>query len=228
MISWDIETEPQALDELKAKLPEFDPDSVKTGNLKDPEKIKAKIDAARASHESTFIDRAALSATTGRVLAIGYYYVKDASADIDGMCGHNNEMSIVANFWTRAEEARDNNDHMIGLNIFDFDLPFLIRRSWILDVDVPDWVVVQGRYFDPLFVDLRKVWLLGQMPANCKSSFDELGRAFGSGGKDVEGCTGANFHKMWWAGGEDREKAVEYLKNDIKQPVAWAEMMGIL
>ena len=211
MISLDIETAPQSQDEWKAKVPEFDQDSGKSGNLKDPEKSKAKIDAARASYESTFIDRAALSATTGRVLAIGYYDSSDQNGFIT--CPSHitdrdeSEAAVIAAFWQNCESSRRDKTKMIGLNIFDFDLPFLIRRSWILGVDVPDWVVVQGRYFDPLFVDLRKVWLLGQQPANCKSSFDELGRAFGSGGKDVEGCTGADFHKTWWAGGEDREKA---------------------
>src|SRR5204863_2335824 len=40
-------------------------------NLKDPEKIAAKLAEAEANHKSNFLDKAALCATTGRVLAIG-------------------------------------------------------------------------------------------------------------------------------------------------------------
>ena len=61
---FDIETGALPLAELEAIMPEFEPSKV----LKDPEKIKADIEAKRAE----WIDRAALSPVSGQVLAIGY------------------------------------------------------------------------------------------------------------------------------------------------------------
>jgi len=226
MISWDIETEGLPREELEAMMPEFDPDSVKLGNLKDEAKINLKINNARISHINNFISKAALSAVTGRVLAIGYYSSDKDQSFIDGiqMRGDQNlEAGIITRFWHKAESCRDTNVVMVGLNTHDFDLPFLVRRSWILDVEIPDWIITSDRYFHSIFVDLRKKWLCGQQATHVRSSFDELGRAFGSGGK-TEGVTGADFAKLWW---NDREKAVEYLTNDVKQPVLWAQQMGI-
>jgi len=227
MISFDIETEPLPEKELLEMLPEFDESSVKVGNLKDPTKIKAKIDAAKESHQQRFVEKAALSATTGRVLAVGYYDSETAKFVIDAVHGKSTEQSVIASFWTAAHKARMQHDTLVGLNIFDFDLPFLMRRSWILDIDVPGWVIIQDRYFTDYFIDLRRKWLCGQNPQQTLSSFAELGRAFGTGGKNVEDVSGADFHRMFHGTEQEKAKAIEYLKNDVRQPVRWAHSMGI-
>lgn len=70
-ICFDIETGPLPETELAAMVPAFDPAEVKTGNLKDRDKVAAKIAEAEANHRREFIERAALDPLTGRVLAIG-------------------------------------------------------------------------------------------------------------------------------------------------------------
>ena len=70
-IYFDIETGPLPESELLAMLPPFDASEVRVGNLKDEAKIAAKIAEAEVNHRRDFIDRAALDATTGRVIAIG-------------------------------------------------------------------------------------------------------------------------------------------------------------
>lgn len=251
MIVFDIETEAlpddQLLamydspsdDELCPPVGEFDPASVKVGNL-GADKAKEKIEAARREHATLvesrpsrivaakaaafgqWKERAALSACTGRVLVIGYYSPGKAAAVI----AQGEETDLITRFWQMYEKMRADGRPMVGLNIHDFDLPFLVRRSWILGVDVPATVIVQGRYFDPAFIDLRKVWLLGQHAANCPSNFDVIGRALGTGGKN--GQSGADFAKLWHGTAEEREKAVAYLENDLRQPAEWAARMGIL
>ena len=77
---------------------DFEPSEVKLGNMKDPAKIEAKIEAARlkftmdkaavadnidtarAEAWQTFRDRAALSPLTGRVLAVGWWNPPDSYA----------------------------------------------------------------------------------------------------------------------------------------------------
>ena len=58
----DIETGP-----TKNALSYFSRKDVKLGNLKDPNKIEAKL----AEAEDEFLDKAALSPITGKVLAVG-------------------------------------------------------------------------------------------------------------------------------------------------------------
>ena len=49
-IIFDIETAPLLESELAALVPPIDPAKVKTGNLKDPEKIAAKLAEAEVNH----------------------------------------------------------------------------------------------------------------------------------------------------------------------------------
>jgi hypothetical protein len=248
MLIFDIETRPLPNEELRQVFVppeppewpgEFDPGSVALGNMKDPEKIEAKIASARRAHQKAlrgheqrtkeleeaawqaFRDGAALSAATGMVLVVGYYSTETEKLYVD----HGLESEVVARFWRKAEVCRQERRTMVGLNIHDFDLPFLMRRAWLLGVGhkIPSWALNQGRYWDSIFVDLRKIWLCGQWGAGQKSNFDLLGKAFGTGGKP-EGVNGSMFAEMWET---DRPAALDYLEQDLRQPAVWAERMGI-
>jgi hypothetical protein len=102
---WDIETEPLPLPDLQRKHDEkyqppdhpgeFDSGSIKYGNLT-AEKRQQKLEESRLKHEAlvsqykllcqesyrdsleSFVDRAALDPTTGRVLAIGMASISDS------------------------------------------------------------------------------------------------------------------------------------------------------
>jgi len=250
MIIWDIETGPLSDEALKLMHEppepplhpgEFDSGSVRVGNLKDRAKIDAKIAEAKAAHEQSvasyqslcqrtvdeawqlFKGNAALDASTGRVLAIGYHNPDLPATAIDAADKINKE-GMIERFWQKAEALRHQSRPMVGLNIHDFDLPFLVRRSWLLGIEVPDWVIRQERYFDSVFVDLRKRWLCGQYAANTRSSFAHLAKAFQTDGKP-DGVDGSQFYELWET---DREAAIAYLKNDVEQPAKWARAMGIV
>jgi hypothetical protein len=245
VIIFDIETEALPLDQIEippfdmpADLPAFDPASVKTGNLKDAAKIQEKIDQAKAAHESAmanypktveaaradhvakFLDKAALSAHTGRVLCIGYLSTAKDKVMIDD--GKGDESEILLNFWKQFGICRLSSQPMVGLNIHDFDLPFIARRSWMLGIDVPP-EAFDGRYWDRIFVDLRERWLCGQRSTSCESNFDAIAKALGTAGKN--GQSGADFAKLWI---DDRPAAIDYLTNDLRQPAVWAARMGLI
>jgi hypothetical protein len=180
---FDIETGPLDNEALKTMLPEFvakpppgvfvDAD-VKLGNLKDPAKIKEKMDKAKADHADAvarysadvakardehwqaFVDKAALDATTGRVVAIGFtlHDWDDGPEIID--CDQD-EAAGLRDWWAETEAAFESQIPIVGFNTHHFDLPFLVRRSWMLGVPIP-MGVRQGRYWSPLFVDLMQVW----------------------------------------------------------------------
>lgn len=220
---------------------EFDPASVKCGNL-GPAKAQEKIAAARAAHMEAvesyeaniskaaadhfakFKDKAALDATTGRVVAIGLYHVNGSRIiDCDGSAS--DEEAGLRAFWSDVEDVMATNTPMIGFNTHNFDLPFLVRRSWILGVPVP-MGVRQGRYWNPLFIDLMKWWAFDGRDL---ISLDTLAAAFGLPGKikEVDGVPvdGASFYLAWRG---NRPVAEAYLRQDLKIPALLAQRMGVV
>ena len=214
-IIFDIETGPLPESELAALLPPFDPAEVKTGNIKDPDKIAAKIAEAEASHRQEFIDRAALDPLTGRVVAVGLLYPDSGEFHV---IGHEDEAATLREFWDvcRGEQGRIH--QLVGFNTHLFDLPFLIRRSWRHRVPVP-FGIRRGRYWADEMLDLRDGWQLGDRQA--RGSLDAIAKHLGVGAKNGRG---ADFARLWQG---DRGQAVEYLRNDVQLTAKVAEVLGV-
>lgn len=214
-IVFDLETGPLAESELAAMMPAFDPAEVKCGNL-GPEKAAQKIAEAEANHKRDFIERAALDPLTGRVVAIG---MLDLETDKFSIIGHDDEAETLNEFWaaTRGDMGRMN--PLIGFNIFNFDLPFLFRRSWKHRITVP-FGLRRGRYWGDQLVDLRDAWQLGDRQA--RGSLDTIARHLGVGAKNGEGKA---FAELWQ---NDRPKAEAYLRNDIELTAKVANALGII
>lgn len=206
-IVFDIETGPLPDDQLEKVKPEFKA----PGNLKDP----AKIEAAIREKEQEWRDNAALSAVTGHVLAIGYTNERGGIATIvvgdnieqaDGSFKTVDECLLLQGFWGSFQARQQTSVRFVGFNIFGFDLPFMIRRSWMLGIPVP-YNVRKGRYWSERFVDLRESWQLGDRMAS--GSLDVIARAFGVGEKNGSGADFAKTLKV------DRHAAAAYLENDV-------------
>lgn len=221
MIVFDIETGPLARDAILASLPPFDPESVKTGNL-GPEKAAAKAKFAEEDYYTKAVERAALSPLTGQVLAIGY--LASGAPSVLDVVGNENgftESLVIEHFWLRCRKAIDDNERLIGHNIFGFDLPFLLRRSWILGIEVPDGVIHGRHLSDRLFRDTMQIWGCGTRDSFV--SLDTLVKAFGVGGKP-EGVHGGMFAGLLET---DRKAALDYLRNDLEMTAAVAAKMGL-
>ena len=229
---YDIETAPLPESELAALLPPFDPTDVKTGNIKDPDKLAAKIAEAEANHRRDFFDRAALDPLTGRVLAVGLLKLtyhsphprplspSDAEREKSGefvVIGDDDEKKTLDAFWDAVRGEMGRIHLLVGFNSNSFDLPFLIRRSWKHRVPVPHGIR-RGRYWSDQCVDLREIWQTGDRMA--KGSLDAIAKHLGVGAKNGNG---ADFAKLWRS---DRAKAVEYLRNDVLLTAKVAEVLG--
>lgn len=200
---FDIETGPQPQTDIFKIIPPFDPADVKYGNIKDPDKIAAKIDECREKYYSDALDNAALNAMTGRVLAIGIQPVGGHPVII----GHEKEDDILLEFWNLFSSTPGK---WVGFNIFGFDLPFLMRRSWANQLKVP--FIRKGRYWSDEFIDLRETWQAGDRQA--EGSLDSISRALGIGQKSGDG---ADFARLWKT---ERAKAEEYLRHDLELTTA--------
>ena len=221
----------------------FDPSTVKYGQTKDAIKRKTKLEEMRTKFEAAktkdlavietdrtkawtaFKGRAALSPMTGRVLAIGFG--KSESACEWGqnrltLCGIDGEpeAELLEGFWCVFRNHREVASPMVGFNIVGFDVPFLVRRSWLLGVDVPD-SFRNGRYLDKTFVDLADVWAAGDWRGKMPK-LDTLAAYFGVTRKTG---SGADFARLFE---EDREKAADYLKHDLLATLEVAQKMGVI
>ncbi len=224
----------------------FDPDSVKYGNMKDPAKRAEKLEEcrkkheeesakaeetyntkkaeSRAAYEKDFIDKAALNATTARILAIGYRPCGAMSVVKHGDGSHEAEAELLRHFWTVAEHMANNSGLLIGHNVKSFDLPMIIRRSWLHHIEPSVRLLDKSRYWAPFIVDTMELWQLGSRDRFV--SLDSLAKYFGCGEKNGDG---AHFSQMFLSSDPaERQAALDYAANDVEMNFQIAVRMGVL
>ncbi len=247
-IIFDIETGPLPIEQLQVILPSFDPNTVphpgsfdpktvKCGNLKDQSKIDAKIEEARVQHDESVCNydsdlvaaefmywqeqknKAALSAMTGRVVAIGTKCCD--SIQLDCINDSTNEEIIIRSFWHMYLSIQNDKWNLVGFNSDDFDIPFLCQRSVILGIKIPDSLIQNRRFLNSTFIDLRKLWGFGKL--NPSGSLDAVCRACGIGRKP-DGINGSQFSDLYF-NPETRSVALEYITNDLEMTFALAQRL---
>lgn len=211
---FDIETCPQDKEKLASIMPEFKPEEVALGNRKDPAKIEAYLKEAQLKHEEAFYQKAALSATTGRVLIVG---VMNESGEPEFLEGK--EEDIVYEFW--GLWSIRSSVSFIGFNCKAFDIPFLVRRSWALGVRVP--VDVCGKRQSERIIDVFERWMVGVPKSeNGTSDLNMVSKTLGFAGKNGKGKDFANLYIS------DRKKALDYAANDLALTRGVALKMGVI
>ncbi len=196
---FDIETGPLSIEQITPLMPEFEA----PGNIKDPEKIASAIKAK----QTNWIEQAALSAISGRVLCIGV--IGEQGFESVGALEHEGtEDLILRSFWLMATLQIQRGDSLVGFCCKMFDLPFLIRRSWAHSIAVPK-CIWNGRYFSDQIVDVAEKWECGVRGGD-HISLDSLAKFLGIGQKIGEG---KDFAGVWET---DKPKALDYLRNDLE------------
>jgi len=235
MIILDIETRPRPdlVERFIKPQGQFDPDSVKFGNTKDPEKRKALLlqkEQDFADEQSTYMlkakSRAALNPLTAEIIVIGLH--GDITEFLSG-----SESNILQSFWATFMNPSFATSRFCfwsgssGSESFDPDM--IIRRSWILNVPVPA-MAFNGRYLGSRWEDAAQRYLFGKHMEYCGLSraADELGLfvenpAIFPKDKENDRVTGENFH-LWFDGKmqdvpetptEQSLLAMKYLRNDL-------------
>ena len=233
---FDIETSPKSsvLDGFFMDTPVFRETDVKVGNLKDEAKITAKIEQAKIDHKKVVDDyteavtkKCCLDADYGHVVAIGVMYLDEEmkTTRTDVLSGtEDGEAVMLEGFWRAFEKIRGAYGQMFGWHIQSFDLPFLIKRSWHLGVEVPSDAVDRYRFFHPVFIDLMKVYTFGGFGKDAYCKLDKAATAFGFIQPDNLKVTGGTFWREWASGDKIRkEQAERYLQNDLDMTLAVAK-----
>lgn len=176
-------------------------------------KDQAKIDAYVAEKQAEQVTRAALYPWTARVVALG---VDIGAGPLVSVCPHEaDEAHVIRTFWKSiAREHPQYIETIVGFNSRSFDLPVLLARSLLLDIDAPH--INLDRYRSP-HIDLmdRLTWF-GTIPAR---SLKWYARRFGVPVTDE--TTGADVAALVAAGQFD--KVAEHCHADLVLTRAVAE-----
>lgn len=217
---FDLETWPndQEIEEWMPPVESFDPNTVRYGNIKDADKIAAKIESAREKHDGdahaeqdAFRDKATLRPHLCRIFAVGYgegsvtddkfhYSFQSALAPDDKA-----ETTIIEGCWDMIEGA----SVTANWNLFGFDLPLLIHRSRILGVRVPAWIRTP-LYRNDRLIDLMDTWNLNRA-MSIPSKLDDAARILGVEGK----LQLPDGQLPWQNANEGGEEWMKYLHQDI-------------
>ena len=192
---FDIETGPLPLEQIEHLCPEFKAPA----NYKDAAKIAENI----AEQKVTWIERGALSALTGRVIAIGL-----RTDGITTILQDDDEAVNLRAFWLWLEDRVRERRAVVGFNSNKFDIPFLTRRSWAHGIAIPSGVYMTRGYVNQsVFIDLALEWQCGDRMEWVK--LDTVCKFLGLPAKNG---SGKEFAGLWVS---DRAKALEYLNNDM-------------
>lgn len=208
-VYFDIETGPLPRSEVEQFMPEFE----KPKNYKD----EAKIAEVLAKKESEWFEKSALAATTGKVLAVGYCTNENDVVILEG-----DESTILVSFWNAVTYHGAFLQKLIGFNSNEFDIPFMVRRSWKLGVKVPDTLfkLARGRvYLNESCIDILDYWSFGTRDS---IKLKNLAKFLNVGDKNG---SGADFAKTYET---DKSSALSYLKNDVLLTLRCAKAMQLI
>jgi predicted PolB exonuclease-like 3'-5' exonuclease len=127
-IALDIETIPNV-----DKIAALTEPEVLTGNLKDPLKIEEKIKQAKEKQ----IDRMALNPFYGRICSFAVRGENFREVRVMDEISDANEIDIIRDSLGYFQTSSINYPSIITWNGVEFDLPFLFKRAWLLNVELP-------------------------------------------------------------------------------------------
>ena len=196
----DIETSALPTDELAKVMPEFAADS----RLKDPEKIKASIEEKRAD----WISKAALRATTGRILAVTTAS-DDQSPRFHCSPDERTMLDIALHELTQAISL---NAPVYTWNGHGFDYPFICQRAAVHGIGAFRQLMTcyRGRWqWHECLVDAMTIFA-GPYNRSDGCSLKAVAAALGVGEKSGSGAEFVELLKS------DPVKAKEYAMMDVE------------
>lgn len=209
-IYWDLETEGLPLADLERVMPEFDAPR----NIKDPVKIKDAI----LEKKLEWIDKAALKAITGKIVAFTYAVDNEEPQMVTG-----GEAGLIEHAHHVLQEVTASRAYAYAWNGHGFDLPFLCQRAAVHGKPLFGTLCnkVRGRYYwDEGFIDPKAVWS-SYSQDHTGSSLAVVARVLGVGektgsGKDFAGLLRTN-----------PEEARKYANADITLLRGVSNRMGL-
>lgn len=197
---FDIETAPLPMEKIAHLEPKFKAPS----NYKTEEAIAKAISAKREE----WYDQAALSPITGEIVYIGL--LKDKEFNSKGILEtDNDEKALILDFFSKLQA----DTILVGWNIRNFDIPYIIQRSWKYKLKLPEILsqYMSNSYTCPYVLDLMQYF-----SCNTKAyiSLDNAAKFLDLGSKGGE--SGDLFAPKYFASKELRASAISYNNNELE------------
>jgi len=207
---WDVETEGLPLEQVAKLMPEFEA----PGNIKDPEKIKAAIEAKKAD----WAEGLALKAITGRIVAV-------TTVEDDGTpaMATSDEKTLIESTVKLLCDVIHNDASAYAWNGSGFDLLFLCQRAAVHSIPAFSQLTtnVKGRfYWREQLIDPKLVWA-NYSPDHTGTSLKSVALALGVGEKSGNGKDFAALLKS------NPKEAERYAFNDVNLLRSIVLRMGI-
>lgn len=163
--------------------------------------------------------KTALSGDFGRILCIGYSDEKSGNGSTTGVLGWNaeserftlDEPQMLADFWQMMRGFNPTRDRLVGHNIFDFDLRFILKRSRRYGIK-PSVNLSFARYRCQPIYDLMCEWECWAFGA--KVSLDRLAQIFSLPTSKTEEINGSRVFELFEQG---RHREIhDYCVRDVK------------
>lgn len=218
ILALDIETIPcQSLP--PECLPQFDPESVKLGNTKDPVKVEEKIAKERKKWSEGINKTMSLDPAFAQLCTfVGILYdteseeiIKEETYQLREDDKHD-DLDIVTNAWNLIQSTYRKRIPLVTFNGTSFDLPVLFFRAITQDVPI-DTVMYRvrltGRYTNSWHYDLMQI--LANWDRQRWHTFDFYARLFGVGGKaDFDGSQVYDAYKN-----EQYDNILSYCRDEV-------------
>ncbi|HKX29942.1 MAG TPA: ribonuclease H-like domain-containing protein [Blastocatellia bacterium] len=153
----------------------------------------------------------------GRLLTIGIILEEDGQLIHHGLYGrdpntkkfHLDEQRILKPFWHLVETLNLRHDIIIGHNILDFDLPFILKRSIIHKIK-PSVRIPFKRYQSHPIFDVMWEWSSWRR----KVSLNEIALALNLCSPKAQGIDGSQIYQAWRDGRD--EDIASYCMRDVE------------
>tara|TARA_S200002703_G_scaffold159782_1_gene174680 strand:+ start:305 stop:991 length:687 start_codon:yes stop_codon:yes gene_type:complete len=210
ILAFDIETGPLAMDKLKTIMPEFKPPK----NYKDTGAIAKNI----IEQEKKWLANAALNPETGFVCAIGTKTKNDEvylfAETIE------QEKEILEKWWQIYKDGVSGGYKIAGWNNYNFDIPFLRKRSFLHNIKMPPAIVHLENIKETKIIDLMKLY---NAPDFRKmSSLNEVSKFLLNDQKSES--NGSEFYKILKT---EKKRAEQYLQQDINLTYKIGEILTV-
>ena len=178
----------------------------------------ALCDAGAGCTEEQF-RRLSLYAEYGRVLTVGMIVEQDGEIVCRGVLGreretlrfHLDEARTLRGFWNQLRGFDERRDLVVGHNIYDFDLPFLYKRSVIQRVR-PSVRLSFARYRSRPIFDTMKEWELWAWRPGIR--LEELAEVLRLGMTKTEGMDGGCIYDRFREG--CHQEIADYCMRDVE------------
>ena len=174
--------------------------------------VLRKKNSNKEKDEEELFENMSFDGAFGRICCIGYIKERDGEVIAEGVVSGEDvpagrqENKILSTFWEVAQDVHQ----FIGHNIYEFDLPYIYKRSLINSVK-PRYDISFARYRNTPIYDTMREWDLWGDPRKAVS-LDLLASVFGlkSSKDEMDGS------KVWPYFQEGRlEEIKKYCMNDV-------------